>query len=319
MLKTQRLFSEAIYQHFWDADDTLSNDSNNYAPRLGFSWDLSGVGSRIVRGGVGRFYDFPYTNATILFPAGDVQSLFGTVYLNTDPSGIKNADGSFFRPGQPLPANQAPTLSRPAPVNVASPTVTNVPYSDQISLGYSWELNRSFGVNIDAVNAWYKDIPFRSRANPSLDANGQPNRNAAGALRRRFADLGVGNNFRIWMGGGKAKYMGVNLGMHGRVSNRLEMQGFYTWSKAEGNILCGADEFRLTCQDQPSYRALAADVSINPLDPVRQVLRTAQHRRAPQADGQRGLRRTVRNQRLRRCALSLGAAVHAARRIGSER
>src|SRR5207249_2769641 len=52
-----------------------------------------------------------------------------------------------------------------------------------------------------------------------------------------------------------------------RVANKLELQGFYTLSSTRGNILCGADEFRLTCQDQPSYRALSGDVSVNPLNP----------------------------------------------------
>ncbi len=267
ILKNQTKFNEPIFKEFQGADDTLSNDTNNIGPRIGFSWDLSGNSTRVLRGGVGRFYDFPYTNATILFPALDVQSIFGTVYQFTDPSGIKNADGSFWRPGQTLPPNQAPPIGRPTPANVASPTVTKVPYSDQISLGYSWELNPSFGVNIEGVGAWYKDIPFRSRANPATDENGNPNRNAAGGLRRRWADFGAGNNFRIWLGGGKANYKGVNLGMHGRMGRKLELQGFYTLSQTKGNILCGADEFRLTCQDQPSYRALAGDVSINPLDP----------------------------------------------------
>jgi hypothetical protein len=267
MLKNQRTYSEQIYKEFWGASDTLSNDKNNYAPRLGFSWDMTGHGTRVLRGGVGRFYDFPYTNATILFPASDVQSVFGTVYQNTNPSGIKNADGSFWHPGQPLPPNQAPPLTRPTPTNIASPTITKVPYSDQISLGYSWELSPSFGINLEGVGSWYKDIPFRSRANPSLDANGQPLLNAAGAKVRRFAALGAGNNFRIWMGGGKAKYYGGNVGLHGRVANKLELQGFYTLSQTKGNIVCGADEFRLTCQDQPSYRSLAGDVSMNPLDP----------------------------------------------------
>ena len=61
----------------------------------------------VLRGGIGRFYDFPYTNATVLFPAIEVQSNFGQVYGLTDVNGIRNPDGSFFRPGQPLPPGGA--------------------------------------------------------------------------------------------------------------------------------------------------------------------------------------------------------------------
>ena len=269
MLKSQTTYNEDYLRDFQGADDTLSNDTNNWGPRLGFSYDLTGDSKRVIRGGVGRFYDFPYTNATILFPTDAVQSVFGTVFQHTNPDGIRNADGSLFRPGQPLPPNQLnPNATRPLPADVASPTITNVPYSDQLSLSYSWELTPSFGVNIDASKVWYRDIPFRFRANPSLDANGQPIRNASGALVRRFASLGAANNFRVWSGEGEAEYQGINFGVRGRVTNKLELQGFYTLSESEGNILCGADEFRLNCPTfQPDYRSLAADVSINPLDP----------------------------------------------------
>ena len=167
ILKYQRKYNEAYLKEFQGASDTLSNDSNNIAPRLGFTWDLSGNSTKVVRGGIGRFYDFPYTNATILFPASSVQSVYGTVYERHVASGIRNADGSFFQPGQTLPpGNEAPPLSAPL-AGVASPSITNVPYSDQISAGYSWELSNNVGLNVDLVGVWYKDIPFRFRANPS--------------------------------------------------------------------------------------------------------------------------------------------------------
>ncbi|MEO8218930.1 MAG: TonB-dependent receptor [Acidobacteriota bacterium] len=269
ILKTQRKYNEAYLKQFQGAPDKLSNDTNNIAPRLGFTWDVSGNSTRIIRGGVGRFYDFPYTNATILFPASDVQSVFGTVYERHDPNGIRNADGSFFKPGQTLPpGNEAPPLAAPLAGNVASPSITNVPYSDQLSAGYSWEVTSNFGLNVDAVGVWYKDIPFRFRANPSLDANGQPLRNADGNLVRRFAEFGAGNNFRIWQGGGKANYKGLNIGGHVRVASKLQVQGFYTLSKAEGNVLGGADEFRLTGSNfQADMHRLARDASVNSLDP----------------------------------------------------
>lgn len=268
VLHTQRKYDEEIYKQFWDADTTLENDTNNISPRLGFSWDQRGDSTHILRGGIGRFYDFPYTNATILFPAAAVQSNYGTVYAYSDPNGIKNADGSLFRPGQPLPPNQLPAADIPPPNEVAAPNITNVPYSDQISLGYSWEVTDRLGLNFEAVRVWYKDIPFRMRGNPSLDENGNPYTNADGSARRRFADFGIGHNWRLWSGGGKANYQGFNIGAHARVSQTLELQGFYTLSNTDGNVLTGADEFRLTGADfQPDMHRLGRDASINTLDP----------------------------------------------------
>jgi hypothetical protein len=254
-LSTQTRFNEYYLQDFQGGRaGVLENDDDNIAPRIGFTYDLKGDGAHLLRGGYGTFYDFPYTNATILFPTGAVLSAFGTVYNHNNPNGIRNPDGSFFQPGQPLPPNQitSPTLE-PAPNEVASPTLAT-PYSDQLSLGYSWQVNPWLGLNIDAMSVDYHDIPYRFRANPFIPGTGA----------RRFSDFG---NFRIWYGGGRASYDGINLS--GRVrTSRFEAQGFYTYSEAEGNVVAGADEFRLTDGGhEPSFHRAGADVSINPLDP----------------------------------------------------
>src|SRR5262249_18009510 len=73
-LSTQTKYNEFFLRDFQGGrGGKLKNDNNNYAPRLGFTWDATGNGRHLVRGGWGIYYDFPYTNATILFPAGAVQ------------------------------------------------------------------------------------------------------------------------------------------------------------------------------------------------------------------------------------------------------
>jgi hypothetical protein len=182
-----------------------------------------------------------------------VQSNFGTVYDNLDPTGIKNADGTYFQPGQPLPPNQITNPGVAAPNDVASPTL-KPPYSNQASLGYSWQATSWLGFNFEAVKAQYRDLPFRFRGNPIDPTTGA----------RRFPDFG---NFRIWYGKGSADYEGVNLGVRIR-GEKFELQGFYTWSKAEGNVLGGADEFRITrVEYQPDF-ASVRDQAVNPLDPT---------------------------------------------------
>ena len=257
-LSTQTQFNEYYLRDFQGGKGgVLDNDSDNFAPRFGFTWDTKADGKRLLRGGVGRFYDFPYTNATILFPVIAARTAFGVVYENQNNLGIRNADGSFFQPGQPLPPNQLQGANLAPPTEVASPTLAT-PYSDQISLGYSWQVNSWLGLNVDAITIDYKDIPYRFRANPRQDANG----NAQAG--RRFPQFG---NFRMWYGDGKASYDGVNLSARIR-TDKFELQGFYTLSKAEGNVLAGADEFRITNgSHQSDWQALASNASINSLDP----------------------------------------------------
>jgi hypothetical protein len=256
-LSTQTTYNEAYLRDFQGGEGgILENDDDNVSPRFGFTWDTKGDGRTLLRGGFGRFYDFPYTNATILFPVIAARTAFGVVYQYTDNAGIKNPDGSFFQPGQALPPNQLPGADIPPPNEVASPTLAT-PYSDQISLGYSWQVNSWLGLNFDAITIEYRDIPYRFRANPTLDANG--NHQAT----RRFSDFA---NFRMWYGDGEASYDGLNVSARVRL-DRFELQGFYTLSKAEGNVLSGADEFRLTSGYQSDYAALASNASINSLDP----------------------------------------------------
>jgi hypothetical protein len=253
-LSAQTQYHESYLQVFQGGRGVLTNDKNNVAPRLGFTYDLNGEGKHFVRGGWGIYYDFPYTNATILFPASAVQSNYGVAYNVNDPNGIRNADGSFFQPGQPLPPNHLPGLASNQPNEVASPTLAT-PYSRQGSLGFSTEITRGFAVTVDVVNIAYRDIPYRFRANPNTGPD-QP---------RRFPDFA---NFRLWQGDGFADYWGGNLGVRARLfSDKLTLQGFYTLSRIRGNVLAGADEFRLTDVNyQPDLR-IGRDVSACPLDP----------------------------------------------------
>jgi outer membrane receptor protein involved in Fe transport len=252
-LTTQTTYNEDYLEDFRGSSG-LEDDTNNFGPRLGFTYDLFGNGRQMVRGGWGLYYDFPYTNATILFPTAAVQSDFGQTYLHVNSTGIRNADGSLYRIGQPLPANQLGNISRPVPNEVASPSI-EAPQSTQASLGWSGQLSPTLGVTVDLVHIEYRNVPFRFRGNPINPATGQ----------RRFPQFG---NFRIWYGEGEADYDGVNLGIRSRVANRLELQGFYTWSEATGNVLAGADEFRLTATlHQPDLSAVP-DQSVNPLNPA---------------------------------------------------
>ncbi|MGH9363060.1 MAG: TonB-dependent receptor domain-containing protein, partial [Thermoanaerobaculia bacterium] len=254
-LHSQRRYTEYYLQDFWNFDGVLDEDDDNLAPRLGFTFDVKGDGRHLLRGGYGTYYDFPYTNATILFPAIQVQSLSGIIYRHSNPNGIHNPNGTFFQPGQPLPTNQLPSPELGSGSDeIASPTLAT-PYSDQISLGYSWQVNNWLGLNLELISIEYHDIPYRFRPNVIDRATGAP----------RFPF----SNFRIWYGGGRASYDGINLG--GRVrSDKFELQGFYTYSEAEGNVLAGADEFRLTdagAQADVGTTRNRRDQSINPLDP----------------------------------------------------
>jgi hypothetical protein len=254
-LSTQTKYSERYLRDFQGGKGgKLRNDTNNWGPRLGFTYDVHGDSRNIIRGGAGRYFDFPYTNATILFPSVAVQSTYGQSYSNHDGNGIRNPDGSYFQPGQTLPPNQQSGTAVNQPAEIASPTLAT-PYSDQISLGYSLQLNPWLGLNADVSHIDYKDLPFRFRGNPIDPATGA----------RRFPAFG---SFRIWYGNGFAKYNGINLGGHARLGSWFELQGFYTYSRTTGNVLAGADEFRLTDAGHQADLGTVRDQSLDPYNPL---------------------------------------------------
>ena len=255
VLSTQTKYTEPYLQDFQGGKGgVLENDKNNLGPRVGATWDLAGNGRTIVRGGWGIFYDFPYTNATILFPASAVQSNYGVAYNVHNATGIRNADGTLFQVGQSLPPNQLSGVSVTPPNEIASPTI-RAPYARQASAGLSHEVAPWLAVGVDVSTVAYRDVPFRFRANP----------NTGVGQARRFPDFG---NFRLWYGKGLADYKGANFNVRARLTTRATLQGFYTLSKITGNVLAGADEFRLSNLDYQPDLAIGRDVSVNPLDPL---------------------------------------------------
>ena len=147
-LSTQTTYNENYLQDFQNGGGgKLSNDHKNIGPRLGFSWDATGQAKTFVHGGWGIYYDFPYVNATILFPAGAVQSNYGVAYQSFPPVGgcVQNADGTCFTIGQPLPPNSLSGNALNPPNEIASPTL-KTPFSRQASLGVSTQATDWLGL-----------------------------------------------------------------------------------------------------------------------------------------------------------------------------
>ena len=211
-------------------------DKNNIAPRVGFTYDSKADGSFVVRGGVGRYYDFAYTNANILFAVIGAQSSFGAVYSNTNSTGIRNADGSFYQIGQPLPPNQLANASAPLPSHVATP-LPKQPYTDQANLGFSKAFGNGYAVEVDSVYAHGQDLGTRVRLNVRMGGATAP---------RRFSSIlpqSGAANFRVDLMEGVSHYKAVNLALKKRSGN-LNFTAWYSLSSSRSSAsLRATDEF----------------------------------------------------------------------------
>ena len=220
---------------FEDFGKEPAEDKNNIAPRAGFTYDSKADGTLVFRGGVGRYYDFAYTNANILFAVIGAQSSFGQVYSNTNSTGIRNADGSFYQIGQPLPPNQLVGASAPLPSHAATPLVKQ-PYTDQANFGFSKQLGKSYAVEVDGVYAHAQDLGTRVSSNVRINGGA---RRFAGILPQSGAAA-----WRVDIMEGQSYYKGVNIAFKKRAGGNLSFTAWYSLSSSKSNAsLRATDEF----------------------------------------------------------------------------
>jgi hypothetical protein len=161
---------------FSDRDD-YPVDGNNIAPRVGFSFDPSGDGRTVIRGGYGRFFDKTHFE---LISAIITAGVFSESFVANFPANAADPGPSRgVRPTEQLLAN-GPEVNR-ALVEQLFPAGTRqrntgtvflddptrrVPYTDQVSLGFERAVGRNMSVSLDYVHAFARDQFMSKELNP---------------------------------------------------------------------------------------------------------------------------------------------------------
>jgi TonB dependent receptor/Carboxypeptidase regulatory-like domain/TonB-dependent Receptor Plug Domain len=154
-------------------------DRNNFGPRLGVTYDLSGDGRSVVRGGYGRFYDKTHFELiSNILTAGVFSTSFNQFFPtnNADPGPtIGTLPTEQMLAGGPvvnrtLLASLFPAGSRIK--NTGNVTLDNpdrtIPYSDQLTAGYERQLATNLSVSADYIHSQARDQFMLRDLNPGL-------------------------------------------------------------------------------------------------------------------------------------------------------
>jgi hypothetical protein len=198
----------------------IPTDKHNFAPCVGFAWDVFGDGRTAARGGFGLFYD--------LIPADIIQNFsqpFRYTYTYNTPYSLSDP----LRGQAPLPL----TTNVTNPVFVGLPSMTypdagmRTPYVEQINLSVQREIIRDTVLEAAYVGKFGHKLLYGTESNPAVYAKGET--------------LSNENNYRIIPGWGSIAAMqtSANSSYHGfegqgtkRLSHHFSVQSAYTFSKA---------------------------------------------------------------------------------------
>lgn len=207
-----------------------NKDTNNFAPRFGFAWDVFGDKRLAIRGGGGVFYDRLWNNLfeNIRFNAPFFCFCgFGALYNGvaaTYSQGIYT--NNFTDPSPFTDPVLLPNLPVPSPRHMDQDLVTA--YWEQYFVGMEYRLPGDMALEVDYVNTLGRKLTGVIDIN-TFNGRSEADARSMGSSARINTSIG-GDNFRT--NAFSSNYNGLQTSLRKRFSNGIQFQVNYTWSHA---------------------------------------------------------------------------------------
>jgi hypothetical protein len=201
----------------------IPQDSNNFAPRVGFAWDINGDGKSVLRGGIGMFYDNTPTllDANAMLTNG-IRVVRYSVTCQYNPGVCPDWPNTWSSP------DDAGDAVRPD-IFVFDPSFEN-PETLRMSLGYEREIARNFSLGISAI---WQDTKKLQR---KWDQNLEPDGGTTPDGRPTYVDGEVYPDFDQiiqFFSDADQEYRAIILQGRKRFADRWFLDFSYTWSSSK--------------------------------------------------------------------------------------
>jgi hypothetical protein len=203
----------------------VQTDANNFAPRVGFAYDLRGDGKTAIRGGFGVFYDAITANII----QNGTQPFRYSYGINAPYSLTDPLRGLPSLPSGVNLANPAFSTVPPPGLTFPSPTM-RTPYTFQYNLTVQRQVLRDTVVEVAYVGKLGRKLLTDIGTNPAVFAPGATVANED--ARRVYKGFGSLNTMGTFA---NSEYNALQFRANKRYARHLMVQGTYTFSKAMDN------------------------------------------------------------------------------------
>lgn len=217
---------------------SITDDRNNFAPRLGFAYDIGGDGKTIVRGGAGIFYDQYYMYITRRFLLEGVDAPVRSYRFTYNAAGAPSTPGAPAFPDSLLAPPTSAIESTRDYVYLPGEKLLN-PYSTQFSVGIQRRIFGDMTATADIIHQrTLKQMQVRDANAPApfIRTNANQSRTVAAAdATRPFGTNYNGVPVRkvIFIENtASSSYDALDLGLLRRFANRYQFEAHYVYSSA---------------------------------------------------------------------------------------